>query len=49
MQTKESLLKKEMGQKEQMIRQQKDTILAQKSEIERQRQVIEGAKSCAIL
>ncbi|WAR16378.1 SLNL1-like protein [Mya arenaria] len=47
--SKEQFLKNENEKKDDMIRRQADTIMAQRSQIESQKQVIEGGKSCTIL
>lgn len=45
----EEFMKQELEKKDQAIRKQADTIMSQKSEIDRMKSLIEGSKTCNIL
>ena len=49
MKTAEEVMKEEMDRKDMMIRKQADTIMAQKSEIEQQSELLGESKSCTLL
>ena len=47
--TSEEVMKDEMDKKDLMIRRQADTIMAQKSEIEQQKELLSKTKACTLL